>query len=77
RNDLQAVVLKTFPAVSRYLQALQSVSQKSVFGARMTGSGACVFAAFESGENARSALDLLQPEYKGFVAQGLSRHPFS
>ena len=77
RNDLQVVVLKTFPAVSRYLQALQSVSQKSVFGARMTGSGACVFAAFTSGQDARGALDLLQPEYKGFVAQGLSRHPFS
>ena len=76
RNDLQAVVLKTFPAVSRYLQALQAVSQKSVFGARMTGSGACVFAAFASGKDARDALDLLQPEYKGFVAQGLSRHPF-
>ena len=77
RNDLQAVVLKTFPAVSRDLQALQSVSQKSVFGARMTGSGACVFAAFASGQDARGALDSLQPEYKGFVAQGLSRHPFS
>ena len=76
RNDLQAVVLKTFPAVSCYLQALQSVSQKSVFGARMTGSGACVFAAFASGQDARGALELLQPEYKGFVAQGLSRHPF-
>ena len=74
-NDLQAVVLKTFPAVSRYLQALQSVSQESVFGARMTGSGACVFAAFVSGQDARGALDLLQPEYMGFVAQGLSRHP--
>ena len=77
RNDLQVVVLKTFPAVSRYLQALQSVSQNSVFGARMTGSGACVFAAFASGQDARGALDSLQPEYKGFVAQGLSRHPFS
>ena len=76
-NDLQAVVLKTFPAVSRYLQALQSVCQKSVFGARMTGSGACVFAAFASGQDARGALESLQPEYKGFVAQGLSRHPFS
>jgi 4-diphosphocytidyl-2-C-methyl-D-erythritol kinase len=77
RNDLQEVVLKTFPAVSRYLQALQSVSQKSIFGARMTGSGACVFAAFKSGQDARGALVSLQPEYKGFVAQGLSRHPFS
>ena len=75
-NDLQGVVLKGFPAVFRYLEALQSASQKSVFGARMTGSGACVFAAFEFERDARDAFDRLLPEYKGFIAQGLSRHPF-
>ena len=77
RNDLQPVVLKSFPEVSRSFEALQAVSQKSVFGARMTGSGACVFAAFEVKQDAREAFQLLQPEYGGFVAQGLSRHPFS
>ncbi|MCY7388335.1 MAG: 4-(cytidine 5'-diphospho)-2-C-methyl-D-erythritol kinase [Burkholderiales bacterium] len=77
RNDLQPVVLKTFPAVLRCFEALQVVSQKSVFGVRMTGSGACVFAAFEVEHDAREAFQLLQPEYSGFVAQGLSRHPFS
>jgi 4-diphosphocytidyl-2-C-methyl-D-erythritol kinase len=74
-NDLQPVVLKGFPAVFGYLEALQSASKQSVFGARMTGSGACVFAAFEFEKDARNAFDQLQPEYKGFVAQGLSRHP--
>lgn len=76
RNDLQPVVLKTFPAVFQYFGALQAVSQKSIFGTRMTGSGACVFAAFELEGNARDAFQRLPPEYKGFVAQGLLRHPF-
>ncbi len=76
-NDLQPVVLKTFPAVFRCFEALQAVSQHSVFGARMTGSGACVFAAFEGEQEARKAFQLLQAEYKGFIAKGLSRHPFS
>ena len=74
-NDLQPVVLKAFPTVFRYFDGLQAVSQKSVFGGRMSGSGACVFAAFEVEQDARDAYQALQPEYQGFVAQGLSRHP--
>jgi 4-diphosphocytidyl-2-C-methyl-D-erythritol kinase len=75
-NDLQPVVLGAFPVVARYFSALQSASKKSVFGARMTGSGASVFAAFESEVDARSAFDGLAPEYQGFIACGLSRHPW-
>ena len=75
RNDLQPVVLKAFPAVASALRALHAVSQKSVFGARMTGSGACVFAAFELEQDARDAFQKLQPEHQGFVAQGLRNHP--
>lgn len=77
RNDLQSVVLKAFPAVASSFEALQAVSQKSIFGARMTGSGACVFAAFETGDEARDAFSRLPPEYPGFVARGLDKHPFS
>lgn len=75
RNDLQAIVVKAFPAVAASLAALQAVSQKSVFGARMTGSGACVFAAFEAEQDARNALAQLPPEHTGFVAKGLKQHP--
>lgn len=74
-NDLQPVVLKQFPAVAASLAALRAVSQKSIFGARMTGSGACVFAAFESEQDARDAFRQLKPGYSGFVAQGLRKHP--
>ena len=74
-NDLQAVVLKAFPVVASYLSALDAASAKAVFGARMTGSGACVFAAFEFEHDARDAFNKLTPKYQGFVARGMNRHP--
>lgn len=75
RNDLQAVVLKAFPVVATYLAALKSASAKAVFAARMTGSGACVFAAFESEFDARDAFENLAPTYQGFVAKGMNDQP--
>ena len=74
-NDLQPIVMKAFPAVESSVKALGGVSQKSIFGARMTGSGACVFAAFEHERDARDAFQQLLPEHQGFVAQGLRKHP--
>ncbi len=74
-NDLQAVVLKAFPAVAASLAALSAVSKKSIFGARMTGSGAGVFAAFETEQSALEAYHQLPPELTGFVVRGLEKHP--
>ena len=74
-NDLQPIVMKAFPAVASSIQALGAASKKSIFGARMTGSGACVFAAFEHERDARDAFQKLQPEHQGFVARGLRKHP--
>lgn len=74
-NDLQPIVMKAFPAVAASIESLVAVSQKSIFGARMTGSGACVFAAFENERDARDAFQKLQPKHQGFVAQGLKKHP--
>lgn len=75
KNDLQPVVLKAFPVVAQHLQALAAVSQKSIFGAHMTGSGASVFAAFENEIDVRAARKALSPEYKGFIARGLDTRP--
>jgi len=75
QNDLQAVVLKAFPDVANGLAMLSEVSKKSVFGARMTGSGASLFAAFESESDAREAFLQLSPKITGFVAKGLDKHP--
>ncbi|MBL8520603.1 MAG: 4-(cytidine 5'-diphospho)-2-C-methyl-D-erythritol kinase [Betaproteobacteria bacterium] len=77
RNDLQPVVLKAFPKVAQAWDALdQAAARTSVFGARMTGSGACIFAAFETRQAARETLERVRPGIPGFVAQGMARHPF-
>jgi 4-diphosphocytidyl-2-C-methyl-D-erythritol kinase len=75
RNDLQAVVLKEFPEVAASLAMLSSVANKSLFGGRMTGSGASVFAAFETEQDAQEAFSQLPPGITGFVARGLDKHP--
>lgn len=69
-NDLEPVVLARFPEVREHLQWLAQHAK-----ARMTGSGACVFAAFESREEAQRVLQLAPAPMRGFVAQGISHHP--
>jgi 4-diphosphocytidyl-2-C-methyl-D-erythritol kinase len=41
----------------------------------MTGSGACVFAAFGAEDAARQALSRMPRGNAGFVARALNRHP--
>jgi 4-diphosphocytidyl-2-C-methyl-D-erythritol kinase len=69
-NDLQAVVCRRYPKVAEYLDWL---SQQGT--ARMTGSGACVFAEFGSEDEASRVLKRKPAEWRGFVARGLDRHP--
>ena len=69
-NDLQAVACKLYPEVADYLAILSKFAP-----ARMTGSGACVFAEFDSEVAAQGVLQQLPAEIKGFVARGLARHP--
>ena len=70
RNDLEAVVIKRFPQVGSHLEWLRQHGD-----ARMTGSGGCVFAQFDSREAAQRVLDLLPATMEGFVAKGLGQHP--
>jgi 4-diphosphocytidyl-2-C-methyl-D-erythritol kinase len=70
RNDLQPVVIHRYPEVARHLEWLAQFGE-----ARMTGSGACVFASFGTEEAARNVLRQLPETMQGFVAQGLDRHP--
>lgn len=69
-NDLQPVVCKLYPPVAEHLNWLQQFAP-----AMMTGSGACVFAAFAGEEAARAVLAQMPPGMRGVVAQGLQRHP--
>jgi 4-diphosphocytidyl-2-C-methyl-D-erythritol kinase len=69
-NDLESVVCRRYPQVARHLEWLHRYGD-----ARMTGSGACVFCAFGSEQQARRALKELPADMRGFVARGLDRHP--
>jgi 4-diphosphocytidyl-2-C-methyl-D-erythritol kinase len=69
-NDLESVVIARYPVVKEHLEWLRRHAP-----ARMTGSGACVFAAFDGREEAEAVAAQLPVSMQGFVAQGLSQHP--
>jgi 4-diphosphocytidyl-2-C-methyl-D-erythritol kinase len=70
RNDLESVVCRRYPEVARHVEWLRR------FGpAAMTGSGACVFAAFDSEQAAEQVFRQRPGGMQGFVAKGLDRHP--
>ncbi len=71
RNDLEAAVAARFPEVDAHLRWLRQHCPQ----ARMTGSGACVFAEFRSQTEARALHAQLPRAMNGFVARGLDRHP--
>ncbi len=70
QNDLQSVVCSLYPEVARHLFWLGQFAE-----ARMTGSGACVFAEFASAGQAQAVLEHLPPDMRGIVARGLPHHP--
>ncbi len=70
-NDLEPVALRRRPEIAVHLQWLR----KRCPQARMTGSGACVFAEFATEAEARAVLGDLPVTMNGFVAQGLHSHP--
>jgi len=70
RNDLEAVVCRRHEEVARHLAWLRQ------FGpAAMTGSGACVFAAFDAETAAQQVFGRRPAGMQGFVTRGLDRHP--
>jgi 4-diphosphocytidyl-2-C-methyl-D-erythritol kinase len=70
-NDLEPAVLERYPDVAAQLAWLRQHRAQ----ARMTGSGACVFAEFETEAQARAIQSQMPGGMSGFVAQGLARHP--
>jgi 4-diphosphocytidyl-2-C-methyl-D-erythritol kinase len=73
RNDCEPVVRRRYPAVGA---ALDWVAARSAGRpARLTGTGACVFAAFDAAAQARAALEGLPARWTGFVARGLAESP--
>lgn len=73
RNDLAAVTVARFPEVAEALAALARAAPQ----ARMTGSGACVFAACATEREARAALACVPPQVGRHLARTLARHPLA
>ncbi|HSB47944.1 MAG TPA: 4-(cytidine 5'-diphospho)-2-C-methyl-D-erythritol kinase [Burkholderiales bacterium] len=69
-NDLEPVVCREYPEVARHLAWLRQAA-----AAWVTGSGACVFAAFPTEQAARRVLNEAPEGMRGFIARGLDRHP--
>jgi 4-diphosphocytidyl-2-C-methyl-D-erythritol kinase len=84
KNDLQDVAVQRYPKVALALEALKSASvgvnaSNLIVPARMTGSGACVFAGFASEEIAIAVSEKVKKSDDGNtlvkVARSLKAHP--
>lgn len=73
RNDLEPIATAKFGEVARALGWLRQYSPH----ARMTGSGACVFARYTCAETAQQVIERLPPEWDGRCVRSLSRHPLA
>ncbi|MBP0599974.1 4-(cytidine 5'-diphospho)-2-C-methyl-D-erythritol kinase [Herbaspirillum sp. LeCh32-8] len=72
KNDLEMVATAHFPEIADVIQWL------SKFGnARMTGSGACVFSAFEHEHEADEVLKQLPSRWIGWKAKAMQEHPLA
>ncbi|HMU17829.1 MAG TPA: 4-(cytidine 5'-diphospho)-2-C-methyl-D-erythritol kinase, partial [Thauera aminoaromatica] len=70
RNDLQPVACSRYPEVLRVIEWLDVHAP-----ARMTGSGACVFAEVSSEEEADRITKDCPPRWKAWKARSIARHP--
>lgn len=70
RNDCEAVVRRRYPAVARALDWLGRHGE-----ARLTGTGGCLFAAFDTERAAREVARQVPDPWRGHVARGLNRSP--
>jgi 4-diphosphocytidyl-2-C-methyl-D-erythritol kinase len=71
QNDCETLVRRLYPQVDEALNWLA----KFDCHAQMTGTGACIFASFESAEKAHSVQAQLPRHLPGFVAKGINQSP--
>lgn len=70
RNDCLEVVRSRYPLIEEALQDLSDFSE-----ARLTGTGACVFAQFESYNSAEMAYRQLKDKWVAYLVKGLNKSP--
>ena len=69
-NVCQPIAAKLYPKIQQAITWLDQFSP-----ARMTGTGACIFTAFDSAEKANIVKSQLPEQWSGFVVQGLNTNP--
>lgn len=70
RNDLEAVACKLHPVIGEVIEWLGQFAP-----ARMTGSGACVFAQVHDETMASRIIETCPPQWRAWQAGSLARHP--
>ncbi|WP_422102375.1 4-(cytidine 5'-diphospho)-2-C-methyl-D-erythritol kinase [Vreelandella sp.] len=70
RNDCEAIVRKRYPPIAEALDWLAQYAPS-----RLTGTGACLFAAFDSQETAQTVADRANQRWQAWVARGLNTSP--
>ena len=69
-NVFEPIVAQQHPEIAEVIQHLSQYADT-----RLTGTGACVFAAFESPELAHNVLATIPDQWSAFVANGLNQSP--
>lgn len=69
-NDCEPVVRRLYPEIAKAMDWLDQYAES-----RMTGTGACVFAAFDNRSDAEAILEKLPGDWDGFVTRGHNRSP--
>ncbi len=70
-NVCEPIACKHYPEIAEAIQWLSGYNRN----ARMTGTGACVFAEFNSQHEAEELLQRLPEKWRGFVAKGVNQSP--
>jgi 4-diphosphocytidyl-2-C-methyl-D-erythritol kinase len=69
-NDCERVVCSRYPEVATALKWLNAHSP-----ARLTGTGGCIFAVFDSQADAQAVASQTPDGWERFVARGVNRSP--
>ena len=69
-NVCEKLVREMYPEVDSALRDLAKYAES-----KLTGTGACVFAAFDNKEQADAAFSELSKKWDGFVAKGMNQSP--
>ncbi len=69
-NVFEPIVRNKYPEIAEALDWLSNFSS-----ARLTGTGSCLFASFDSEVSANQVLEQLPRQYQGFVAKGINKSP--